>query len=153
MRTWILLIGLLWTLLSCKDNRLFEDYQPIDRKGWHQDSAMVFTFHLEHTYSRYNIYLNVRNQGNYAWQNLWLSLETRLPDGQVKTDTVALTLAGPQGDWLGSGIGDLFDYRMLYAKQTYFPQPGTYQVFIRHKMRPEYLKGIHDVGMRIERGY
>lgn len=145
----ILLVLLLLFVASCDSKRVFEEYRPVDRRGWHCDSTMVFTAVLRKDIG-YGMYLNVRNMGNYSNRNLWLSVSTHFPDGGLRTDTVELILADPSGRWKGSGIGDLYDYRFLYRQDMKFPLSGEYRFVIRQAMRPEMLKGIHDVGMRLE---
>jgi gliding motility-associated lipoprotein GldH len=76
----------------------------------------------------------------------------RYPDGRFRTDTVEMILADPSGKWKGSGIGDLFDRRMLYMQDVLLPDTGMYQVIIKQAMRPMRLKGIQDIGFRLEKG-
>ena len=137
--------------ISCDSKRVFEEYKPVESKGWHKDSAMVFTIDLQNIYSSYDMYLNVRNRGTYPNRNIWLSISTHFPDGRLRTDTVEILLADPSGRWKGSGIGDLFDNQILYRKDMKFPVRGDYQFVIKHAMRPVRLKGIQDIGMRLER--
>jgi gliding motility-associated lipoprotein GldH len=67
------------------------------------------------------------------------------------TDTVEYILAEKSGKWRGSGIGDLFDNQFSYRKNIRFEKPGKYQLSIRQGMRAEQLKGIHDIGLRVEK--
>ncbi len=147
-----ILILILCSFVSCDHRRIFEEYKPIGFKGWHKDSAMVFSIHLAESYRKYNMYLNVRNRGTYPNRNLWLSVAMHYPDGRFRTDTVEMILADPSGKWKGSGIGDLFDCRMLYMQDVLLPDTGMYQVIIKQAMRPMRLKGIQDIGFRLEKG-
>jgi gliding motility-associated lipoprotein GldH len=97
------------------------------------------------------MYLNVRNRGDYSNRNIWLSVGMYSPEGRLTTDTVEFILADPSGRWKGSGIGDLFDNRILYKQDMEFPVAGEYRFMIRQAMRPVRLKGIYDVGMRLEK--
>ena len=38
-----------------------------------------------------------------------------------------------------------------YKSNVYFPRNGTYKFKIQHGMRVEDLKGIYDIGMKIEK--
>lgn len=151
MRYVIILTGVLWFFTSCDTKRVFEEYKSVGNKGWHKDSAMVFSVNLQDTFSKYSMYLNIRNIGNYPNRNIWLSIAMHSPDGQLMTDTVEFILADPSGRWKGSGIGDLFDNQVLYKQNLEFPVAGEYQFFIRQAMRTVRLKGIQDVGMRLEK--
>ncbi|MGE4587802.1 MAG: gliding motility lipoprotein GldH [Mangrovibacterium sp.] len=142
---------LLFGLWACDGGRVYEAYRQLDHKGWHPDSAVVFSVGVRDTLSRYRMFLGIRNRGDYANANLWLSLVIRFPDHRMHTDTAELILAGPSGKWEGRGIGDLFDSRFLYETGMEFPVSGTYRFEIRHSMRTGLLKGIHDVGLRLEK--
>jgi gliding motility-associated lipoprotein GldH len=67
------------------------------------------------------------------------------------TDTVEILLADPLGRWKGTGVGDLFDNQTLYRKDMKFPVRGEYQFSIKQAMRPVRLKGIQDIGLRLEK--
>lgn len=151
MKHVILLTVTLYVFISCDPKRIFEEYKPVEIRGWHKDSAMIFLVDLQDTDDEYNMYLNVRNRGTYPNRNIWLSVSTHFPDGRLRTDTVEVLLADPSGRWKGSGIGDLFDNQILYRKEMKFPVRGEYQFVIKQAMRPLRLKGIQDVGMRLER--
>lgn len=150
MRSLIYTISVLWLLVACDTNRVYEEYKTIDSSGWHKDSVLSFDFTLEQA-ENYNLYINIRNKGNYPNSNIWLFLEIQEPDGRLQTDTVEYILAEKSGKWKGSGIGDLFDNQFIYRKNVNFDEPGEYQFNITQGMRTEKLRGIHDVGFRIEK--
>jgi gliding motility-associated lipoprotein GldH len=138
-------------LAACDSNRVYEEYKTIDPGGWHKDSVASFNVEINEAEPGYNLYINIRNQGNYPNSNIWLFLDIESPDGQMVTDTVEYILAEKTGKWRGSGIGDLFDNQFLYRQNVRFEKSGEYQFFIRQGMRAEQLKGIHDIGLRIEK--
>lgn len=151
MKYVILLTIMLCIFFSCDPKRVFEEYKAVERKGWHKDSAMVFTVDLQDNYHEYSMYLNVRNRGTYPNRNIWLSISTHFPDGRLRTDTVEILLADPSGRWKGSGIGDLFDNQILYRKDMKLKVRGKYRFVIKQAMRPLRLEGIQDVGLRLEK--
>ncbi|MGQ8337242.1 gliding motility lipoprotein GldH [Sunxiuqinia sp. A32] len=151
MKRFLVILLLATIIFSCDDNRIFEDYHTIDTKGWHKDSIQVFEVEASDAQQNHNVYINIRNKGNYPNSNLWLFLTIDSPDGESLTDTVEFVLAEPSGKWTGSGIGDLFDNQFPYRQNVYFPEAGTYRFSIQQGMRTELLEGIHDVGLRIEK--
>ncbi len=151
MRNFLLMALLAVIFGSCDRGGVFEEYKTIDHSGWHKDSAVVFTANLTDTLSSYNLYLDIRNKGNYPNSNLWLFVNIKSPDGKLLTDTIEYTLADHAGKWTGSGIGDLFDNQFAYKQNVYFPVSGDYKFLIRHGMRATHLTGIQDVGIRIEK--
>jgi len=147
----ISVVVLLFTIASCKPKKEFEAYQTLDSAGWNKDSLVVIPVDLKDSIGSHNLYVNVRNNGNYAFSNLWLFINIKSPDSKVLTDTLEFQLADPAGKWLGSGIGDLFDNQFLYKENVYFPVTGTYEFSIQQGMRDNMLKGIRDIGISIEK--
>ena len=144
-------IVFLLVLIACDRNRVFEEYKTIPSSEWHKDSIATFNVDVADTVHGYNLYINIRNKGNYANSNIWLFMEVQDPDGQLLTDTVEYVLAEKSGKWRGSGIGDLFDNQFLYRQNVIFETPGEYQFMIRQGMRAQKLNGIHDIGLRVEK--
>jgi gliding motility-associated lipoprotein GldH len=98
----------------------------------------------------YNFYINVRNNDDYAFRNLYLFLTTRMPNHNRTRDTLELILADPQGNWLGKGFGALHDNQILVRRNLSFPLAGSYTFSLQQAMRQDVLKGITDAGIRIE---
>jgi gliding motility-associated lipoprotein GldH len=69
----------------------------------------------------------------------------------MERDTVELTLADASGKWLGSGMGDIWDNRVLFKQSFRFPEKGTYQFALEQAMRVDPLPQVMDVGIRIEK--
>ncbi len=152
MKRFILFFLIIGSLASCGDrNRIFESYGDIDHAGWGKDSVLVFNFDIKDTVQANNLYINLRNEGNYPYSNIWLFLSIDSPDGTSLADTIEISLADNAGKWLGRGLGGLFDNQFVYRSNIYFPQRGTYQFNIQHGMRDEMLKGIRGVGIRVEK--
>jgi gliding motility-associated lipoprotein GldH len=149
----LLILVLVLGIASCDRKRVFESYYELDQKGWNKDSVVVFKVNLTDTIRNNNLYVNIRNKGNYPYSNLWLFLSVASPDGKIITDTVEFTLAEPSGKWKGSGIGGLHDNQILYKSSVFFPHKGNYTFKIKQGMRDNVLQGIRDIGIRIEKTY
>ena len=68
----------------------------------------------------------------------------------LKTDTLQYILAKPNGEWYGSGMGDVKEIFVQYKNEYKFPANGKYKVELKHGMRTDQLKGIEDIGIKIE---
>lgn len=144
----ILLIAL---FSACDKNKVFDQYQALPEAGWHKDSLLVFELNVINTQQTNNMYINVRNDIKYKFSNLWLFIEIESPDSTVKTDTFEIVLADPTGKWLGTGFGGIKTNQIMYRRSVNFPVPGQYKIKIRHGMRSNLLKGINDIGVRVEK--
>lgn len=147
---------LLWifgamVFFSCDPGKVADEYQTLPNGTWAADSAKTFTFTIARTNQNNNIYFNVRNDRKYEFSNLWLFVTIESPSGTALTDTVQVMLAEPSGKWLGKGFSGVYDNRLIYRRNVYFPESGKYSIHLKHGMRPDNLKGITDIGIRIEK--
>ncbi len=145
---WIIAVILLST--ACDPGRLYDQSRAIPPSGWNKDSAAVFRVNIEDTTSAYNFYINLRHTTDYRYRNFYLFLDTRMPGGQAARDTIALMLADKTGKWFGQGFGNVKDLQVPVRKNLVFPAKGTYTFLIEQAMRQDELKGISNVGIRIE---
>jgi gliding motility-associated lipoprotein GldH len=136
---------------SCDPDKVIDEYHTIRHAKWSGDSVEVFTFNILRKTQNHNIYFNIRNDQTYEFSNLWLFVTIQPPSGVSMTDTVQVLLAEPSGKWIGKGFSGIYDNRLLYRKSVFFPEPGKYSIYLRHGMRPSVLKGITDIGIRIEK--
>ena len=136
---------------SCDPGRVFEENQEIEKSLWNAKQPLVFLANITDTVSGHNVYLNIRNAGVYPFSNIFLFLNTTLPDGRLDRDTVEILLASPDGKWLGKGLGDIWDNQVLFKSNVRFPKAGEYRFEMIQAMRLDPLPGIMDAGIRIEK--
>jgi len=145
----IVILGLLIT--ACRQKDFYVRNVPIDQGTWPADHFYRFEVPVRDTLSAYNIYMQVRNDGRYAYSNLWLFIRTNSPTGGVLRDTLECRLADAQGRWQGKGSGGRFGLEIPLRYHVRFPSPGIYIFEINQGMRDKQLKYITDLGLRIEK--
>lgn len=144
------LIIVAFLLNACDRGTLYDQSREIPDSGWHEDSIAYFSMEIEDSIQPYNFYINVRNTDDYPFRNLYVFLSTELPNNNITRDTIELLLADANGKWIGKGFGALKDNQILIRKNLIFPLTGTYRFSIEQAMRHEYLKGIKDIGIKVE---
>ncbi|MEI6816005.1 MAG: gliding motility lipoprotein GldH [Bacteroidota bacterium] len=135
---------------SCDKNRIFEEYKTIPNNTWFIENKINFDVDISDIATPKNIYVNIRNSGSYPYSNLFIFLNTTLPNNSNSIDTLECTLADASGKWLGNGLGDIWDNKILFKKNFRFPQAGKYHFEMAQGMRINPLPLIADVGLRIE---
>lgn len=148
------IIALFFTSLlvvSCTNNDVFFRYKTVAASGWNKDSLYTFDIPIKDISASYNIYVNIRNRGEYPYQNLWLFLNKINPDSLQTNDSIECYLADGRGKWLGKGIGSIMEMPVLYQQNVRFNNAGIYHYKIVHGMRDSILMGINDIGMRVEK--
>jgi len=137
--------------LSACTSPVFEENVKIDNSIWSKEKPVILQAIIEDTLSPHDVYINIRNAGVYPFSNIFLFVNTTMPHGEVYKDTLEIMLQTPEGKWLGDGLGDIWDNRILFKPNVRFPQKGEYRFQITQAMRTNPLPGIMDVGMRIEK--
>ncbi len=146
----IALVALLAVILaSCNNNTIYNEYKELPAEGWNKDSIALYDVMVEDTSSNYQVIVNVRNRGDYPWQNLWLFVSYMQPDSVIVNDSIECYLADNKGEWLGSGFGSLYEMPVLFKKNINFKDSGNYQFSIQQGMRDSMLVGINDIGLEI----
>ncbi|CAA0179948.1 Gliding motility lipoprotein precursor GldH [Tenacibaculum maritimum] len=154
----ILLILFISSFSSCDSKRIYDSYSPIPEEKWKKNSPISFSFSASDTLTPKNLFINIRNNNEYSFSNLFLITKMTFPDGQKITDTLEYEMTGPRGRFLGQGFSDIKENKLLYKENIVFPKLGNYTIDIYQSMRKNgaingviELEGITDVGFRIEK--
>ena len=143
--------------ISCDEKRVFDEYKGLNGT-WEKDSIIRFTFNQNDTIHPYNLFLNIRNNNDYPFSNLFLTVTMKQPDSLVKIDTLEYAMANADGSLMGEGFSDVKESKLWYQENFVFKQKGEYTIEIQQALREtgsvsgvEELKGVTDVGFRIEK--
>ncbi len=137
-------------LFACQQNIYFESKLEIPESSWESEKAAVFDFTISDTLQSYNLIIEIVNTNNYRNSNLWLFMRTHSSNGEIASDTIEFFLATEKGKWLGKKNGGSWQNDLLYKSNVRFPGTGKYSVEIIQGMRDLKLKGIKQVGIKIE---
>jgi gliding motility-associated lipoprotein GldH len=136
---------------SCNKNVVYTKYETFNDSQWFAKDKAVFDVEITDTQTLNNISLMVRHADTYPYNNLFLFVTTKYPDGKVLTDTMEVVLSNSKGEWMGSGAGDIFDFKVPIKKNVRFPLAGKYQFIFEQSMRVDPLPMIMDFGFEIEK--
>jgi len=147
---------LLLFLYSCDYGRVFDRYIAVDN-SWHKDSILQFDFETTDTVSYHQLFITLRNNRNYPYNNLFLIISIEDPEEKMTVDTLEYLMAYPDGTLMGKGFSDIKENKLFYKENFRFKKSGKYQLGIQHAVRDngqvegkEILNGIQEVGFRIE---
>jgi len=148
----IQIILILLLFVGCKETGLYQKVYFMKGNAWSSQDQPAFEFEVKDTTSSYQLYFLIRHTDAYEYNNVWISLKSQLPgDSIIRKDRFDIPLAD-QNKWLGSGMDDIFDHRvLLYREPVRFSKTGLYKVNIGHEMRVEPLENVFNVGLRIEK--
>ncbi|WP_027076610.1 gliding motility lipoprotein GldH [Maribacter antarcticus] len=143
-------------VISCNTNIVRSEYKSVNGSVWNKDDVKEFAFSEMDSLQEYQIFINVRNDQNFRFSNLFLIAALNTPEGEVVQDTLEYVMALPDGTWLGKGGGSLKENKLWYKENIVFPTSGVYTLKLSHAMRKNGnvsgvigLEGITDVGIEI----
>ena len=153
----LVVLGISLLLVSCDENRVFDEYKKLDG-SWKKADAIQFVFEQNDTINPYNLFLNIRNNNDYPYNNLYVIVALTQPDSLVKIDTLEYDMAFPDGKLMGEGFSDVKESKLWYQENFKFNKEGTYSVKVTQALRKTgdvsgdlELNGVTEVGFRIEK--
>jgi len=141
-------------LSSCQTSiDVFEKNVVIPNRAWSSNFKPQVAFTVNDTLARYNIYAVIRHTDAYEFNNIWLNIYTKVPgDSAVHKQQLDLKLATDEKGWLGSGMDDIFEHRILItARPEPLTKAGVYTFSFENIMRVDPLPEVLNVGIRVEK--
>jgi gliding motility-associated lipoprotein GldH len=154
-------IGLLLLLLfftACDEKQFYSEYKELDG-SWKKSDTLRFNFEQKDTIKPYNLFLAVRNNNDYPFNNMYLIVSLKEPGKKptIKIDTLEYQMANVDGTLLGEGFSDVKESKLWYLENYVFNRIGNYKVEVVQAIRATgevkgvaELKGITELGLRIE---
>ena len=139
---------------SCDDQRVYEKNTDFGSRYWVVSQKPVFDFEVPDSLNAYNVYCNVRNSLEYPYSRIFITwyLQDTLGTTIQKDLVQQMLFDDKTGEPLGdSGLGDLYDHRILLMQNHRFSRPGKFSIAFEQFMRTDTLRGILSVGLRVER--
>lgn len=150
-----LLLLVVLVFFSCDKKRVFDEYKSVG-SAWHKDSIVTFDLPELDSTKQYNLFINLRDNNNYQFNNLFLIVALEKPNGYTKVDTLEYQMTDPDGTLLGNGWSDIKESKLYFKENATFK--GKYKVHIKQAVRETgkvpgvtALEGITEVGFRIEK--
>ena len=151
----VLLLLVVILFFSCDKKRVFDEYKTVGN-SWHKDSIVTFDLPELDSTKQYNLFVNLRDNSIYEFNNLFLIVALERPNGFTKVDTLEYQMANPDGSLLGDGFSDIKESKLFYKEKINLK--GKYKVHIKQAVRENgkilgvtALEGITEVGFRIEK--
>lgn len=151
MKVWAYILLVFLILTSCaEDNAVIDERFDFNDNTWPHSQKIAFEFEMEDTVSMHDILILFRVNTDYRYSNMYVFMDTEMPNGQKDTDTLQFILADPTGNWLGNRIGNTIEYEIPVSKGVKFPASGAYQFHFTQGMQDDDLEHVMDFGIRVE---
>jgi gliding motility-associated lipoprotein GldH len=136
-------------LAACTTIDLYEKNVTIPGFKWKNAFRPQFTFVIKDTAVQYQLYLVLRHNEKYNYNNIWINLYSQPPGDTLHNARFELQLANNEG-WLGSGMDDIYEHRIKLTGPQYW-KAGVYHFTVEQIMREDPLENVMNVGLRVEK--
>jgi gliding motility-associated lipoprotein GldH len=137
--------------VSCTTIDLYEKSVVIPGHSWKSDFKPSFTFTIKDTISNYQLFLILRHNDKYNFNNIYINLSAQLPGidstRKIRKD---LLLATDDKGWIAEGMDDIYEHRIALGEPERL-KAGEYTFIVEQIMREDPLKNVLNVGLRIEK--
>ena len=148
----LLMSFLMLGLISCQDSATVVDSNTeLDKRNWAYSEKIRIPVKIEATDVSYDLYLNLRHSAEYKYSNIFILIHITGPDGKKSTERREFKLALADGEWLGSGSGNMYSHQIKFKENFKFPAKGTYIFELEQNMRDNPLDHVSDAGIRVEK--
>jgi gliding motility-associated lipoprotein GldH len=136
-------------LPSCKSVDLYEKDITIPGFKWKSSFKPEFTFTIKDSTTPYELFLVLRHNEKYNYNNIWINLYSQPPGDSMHKAVFELPLANNER-WLGTGMDDVYEHRIKLTEPQYL-RPGIYHFKVEQIMREDPLENVMNVGLRVEK--
>lgn len=137
--------------ISCDKQEVYYHFHELKDAQWHQKDTLLFEIDstLFELNKPYNLSVEVSNNVNYPYQNIWFFMQSNIDTDSTYTDvSKEFQLANEFGKWNGSGFGSIYQSSLSFGKIV-FKEKRNYRIKLEHGMRDEPLVGIEKVGIKV----
>lgn len=136
---------------SCTTIDLYEKSVTIPHHAWENSFKPSFDFTIKDTSSLYQLFFVLRHNEKYNYSNIYINLYVQVPGRntaiKIQRD---LLLATNEKGWLGTGMDDIYEYRIKLTEPEFF-KAGNYKFTLEQIMRENPLQNVLNAGIRIEK--
>jgi gliding motility-associated lipoprotein GldH len=136
---------------SCTTSDAFEKTTFFPKHEWRSADKEPFTFSISDTASLYNIYIVLRHSDAYKYNNIWMNVTTQINNDSATTKQLELVLGDNSKGWLGAGMDDIYEHKILINRYPVKLKKGDYHFMLQHTMREDPLQYIFNAGIRVEK--
>ena len=136
---------------SCQIKPIYEQTTIFSEHQWNGKDSLHYEFQIDDSLHPYKMFFVIRHHNSYHYKNIWVDFAIQEPNGNKTNQSYNLYLADESKGWLGSGMGDIYDHRILISNTPFSFKKGKYIISLHQSMREDPLQGVLSAGVRIEK--
>ena len=146
----LLLLLLAVVLFGCGEKPLFEKVYSFENRVWTLDQKPEFKLEVTDTTALYDISLTLRTTTDYKFNNLWIFLNTTLPDGQSERLPFQIRISNEDGSWIGNKTGSVVETSLDFPARK-LPVKGEYSFIVEQAVTQSQVDEVLDIGLRVNK--
>jgi gliding motility-associated lipoprotein GldH len=135
--------------MGCDTNNLADLNVSMPKRNWSYVNKVKARVEIKDHTKPHTVYFKLRHTADYRYSNIFVLLHVKAPGQKKTTRRFEYKLAESDGQWLGSGSGNLFTYKLNMLTNYQFPANGVYEFEIEQNMRDNPLKEVSDAGITV----
>ena len=154
MKRWTTFLSILFvinSLTACQTIDLFEQNTIYPDHQWPSKQINQYQFNIADTNALYNMYFVIRHHNAYHYKNIWLQVNTQAAGDSLQKQTININLADDMNGWMGAGMDDIYDHRVLINTKPMKLPLGSFKISTQQIMREDPLQNILTTGIRVEK--
>jgi gliding motility-associated lipoprotein GldH len=150
-RSWVWCVAFIAAIAvsGCHTNNLADVNVGMPKRNWSYVNKVKTVVDIKDASKTYAIYFRLRHTADYGYSNIYVLFRMTGPQKFSRGTRYEYKLAEPDGQWLGSGSGNLFTHDLPVLTSYKFPAPGKYELEIEQNMRDNPLKEVSDGGLSV----
>lgn len=145
------LLFFMCVIISCDNQKVFEEYQKFEKQSWHRFNILKFTVPVNDIQKPFKIDLIIRHLPEFRIKELPVNMTLYLPSGEIRTAEHILEFTTDNGESLSKCLGDLCDISFVLREEILFQETGTIRIEIENKWPKLELPGILEVGLILKK--
>lgn len=133
---------------SCDTNNVADSNQTMPARNWSYANKVKVFVDIADSNKLYSIYFKLRHTADYRYANIFVILNVKTAQ-KKRNRRYEFKLAQADGQWNGSGSGNLYSYTFPLLTRFKFPAAGRYELELEQNMRDNPLKEVSDVGIKV----
>lgn len=136
-------------MASCTTNNLIDTNEEMPQRNWSYVNKVKAVVAIKDPAKTYGLRFKLRHTSDYRYSNIYILMRLSGPGMKLVTRRYEYRLAEPDGQWLGTGSGNLYTYSLPMLTDYHFPKAGDYTIEIEQNMRDNPLKDVSDAGITV----
>lgn len=140
---------LLTGMYGCNTNNIIDTNEEMPQRNWSYVNRLRAIVDVKDQTAAYSLKFKLRHTADYRYSNIFILMHLSGPGQPLITRRYEYKLAETDGQWLGKGSGNLYNYTLPLLSGFHFPKSGKYTIEIEQNMRDNPLKEVSDAGITV----